>query len=230
MLKKLLFIILFTAYSIFNLLSCNSNPISPEYNDDGSFYYYQNGKIKLYTSNSIMLLKFKDNVSLTRAKNLLKKYHLEFYSELYSSQTIIDSLINRHEIIVIKIPSIRNSINNYKTIYPKINHSSTHFGNLLEVEYFLPSYTTDGSQNNSVRVFITEDILFKVTTDNISIENILHKYKLKFIPKEYLGENVYFCQLTKNSTKDPLSIANEIHEESNIEWSSPDFIFFWGQE
>ncbi|MFZ1291443.1 MAG: hypothetical protein WAR79_15215 [Melioribacteraceae bacterium] len=230
MLKKLFFIILFTTYSVLDFLSCNSNPLSPEYYDGGSFYYYQNGKIKLYTSNSIMLLKFEDNVSLNVAKNLLKKYHLEFYSEIYSSGTNIDTLINRHDIIVIKIQSVRNSINNYKTMYPKVNHSSTNFGNLKEVEYFLPSYTTDGSQNNNDRVFITEDILFKVNSDNISIENILQKYKLKLIPKEYLGENVYFCELTENSPKDPLSIANEIHEESNIEWSSPDFIFFGWQE
>ena len=229
MLKKIFYFSFFTISIVFNYLSCNSNPLSPEYYDDGSYYYYQNSKIKLYTSNSIMLLKFKDNITSTKAKDLLNDYHLKFYSEIYSNGVSIDTIINNNEIIVIKIPAVRNSINNYKTIYPKINYSLSHFGNLPEVEYCLPTYSTDGSQKNNKRVFLTEDILFK-TRDNISIDNILQKYKLKLIPKEYLGEKVYFCELTENSPKGPLRTANEIQEESNIEWSTPDFIVFGWQE
>jgi hypothetical protein len=227
MFKSILYITLIITSSIINYLSCDSNPLAPEYYDDGSFYYYFDEKIKIYPSNSVMSLKFKDNISPAAAKKILKDYDLEFYSKLYPDDINIDTLININERIVIKLNSGRNSANNIITRYPKVNYSGTHFGNLPEIEHCLKSYSTDGSDKDSKRIFITGEIVFEVISDTLSVDSILKKYSLKLSPIEHLGENTYSCDLTDFSSKDPLKLANELHIDPKVLWASPNFFFFF---
>ena len=214
---------------VINYLSCNSNPVDPEYYNDGSYYYYENGKITLYPSNSLILLKFKDNTSLTVAKEIIAKYHLGLPS-IYPGGINYESLINDNQPIVVKIPKGKNPVNNYITRYPKINYSSPRLGNLAEVEYCLQTYSIDGSKYDYRRVFITEQIIFKVVNSTVSVDNLLNEYSLRLIPREYLGDDVYSCELSDYSPEDPLNIANELHEDPNVLWSSPDFIVFMWQD
>jgi len=225
--KKFLYINIIIASSFINYLSCNSNPLAPEFYDDGSFYYYFDEKIKIYPSNSVMSVKFKDDLSPIEVNKILKDYHLEFYSELYSKEMNINSLINNNENIVVKLNDRRNTANNFITRYPKVNFSASRFGNIPEVKYCLPSYSTDGSDKDSKRIFITDDLRFKFLADSNHVEDILQRYNLNLIPREYLGENVYLCEVTEYSPKDPLNTANELQEESNILWATPDFYFFF---
>ena len=225
-LKSFLFIYLITVLSI-NFSSCNSNLVDPEYYDDASYYYYENGKITLYPSNSLLLLKFKDSTTLDIAKEIIRKYHLELPS-LYPGGINYESLLNANQPIVIKIPKGRNPFNNFITKYPKINYSSPRLGNLPEVEYCLQTYSTDGSKYVSRRVFFTNRISFKVADSSVSIDDLLNRYGLRLIPTEYMGQDVYLCELTDYSPKDPLRTANELHENPNVIWSEPDFIgFYW---
>jgi hypothetical protein len=226
MFKKFLYIT-FIITSIINYLSCDSNPLAPEYYDDGSFYYYFDEKIKIYPSNSVMLLKFKDNISPVVAKKILNDYDLVFYSKLYSDDVNIDTLINNNERIVIRLNNGRNTIDNIITRYPKVNYSAPRFGNLPEVELCLKSYSTDGSDKDSKRIFINGEIVFKVINDTISVDSLLKRYSLRLSPIEHLGENVYSCDLTEYSPKDPLKIANELHVDSNVLWATPNFSFFF---
>lgn len=210
---------------IISYLSCTANPLGPEYYNDGSFYYSSNRKINIYPSKSVMVLKFKENVSRNEAEEIIKNYHVRIYSELFSNDVDIETLINDNQTIIIKIIRNKSSATNYITKYPRTNNL-TRLGNHPEVQYCLQSYSVDGSQDKCSRIFLTDRIVFKVATDSASISSLIEKYSLKHIPKKYLGQNVFLYELTASSPKGPLEIANELYEEQNILWAHPDFLSY----
>ena len=174
-----------------------------------------------------MMIKFKSNIKAFNAKKKLETYHLELYSKINTDKDF-ETLINHNEIIVVKLQKSKTPINNYVTKYPKVYYSGPRFGNLPEVEYCRRTYSIDGSQYDYQRIYLLNDIAFKTKNDSISIDYLLRKYQLKDITTEYTGVNVYRCEITDYSPKDPLTTANELQEDPNILWASPNFaVFQW---
>lgn len=201
-------------------LTCSSVPLDPGYYDDGSFYYVSDRKIEIYPSRSILGLKFRENVSLNQALEIIKTYPVRLCSEFYLDNLQLDNLFSDYGVIFIKTAG-RGSVTGLITQYPKDNNSYR-LGNHQDVQYCLRNYSFGNESCSSG--FLSDKVVLKASSDSLSIVPLIRKYKLKHVPRKYLGRNVFMYELTESSPKGPLEIANILNLEDAIEWANPNFL------
>ena len=204
--------------------TCTKNLSNPEFEDDGSFYYYSNSKIYLEKSLSKFIIEFEETITPENAAQVLKNYSVRIDYSLYSKGQDISSFI-KHKIPIILTAEQRTEAADYITNYPH-NNSSTILGDRPEVKYCLPCYREKENGGCGDLIFLTDRIILRSENDSTTLFVLLEKFKLEYIPKKYLGPNVYVFDLTDDSPVDPLSMANEIYMNEQISCAEPNWICY----
>jgi len=216
---------LFYGLSVFLLFTtCSKNLSNPEFEDDGSFYYFSDSKIYLEKSLSKFTIEFEETITPDNATQVLKNYSVRIDYSLYSKGQDI-SLLIKHRIPIILTAERGTEAAAYITNYPR-NNSSTILGDRPEVKYCLPCYREKEAGGCGDLIFLTDRIVLCSDSDSTTLFSYLEKFKLEYIPEKYLGPNVYVFDLTDDSPTDPLSMANEINMNEQIIWAEPNWICY----
>lgn len=94
-----------------------------------------------------------------------------------------------------------------------------------EVKIITNLYTAVNT--NSEFTFATRFIVkFKKDISDAQIKELIKKYNLKEVKKDWLGERTYLFEVNTTDETNTLTTANQIYEDESVKFSHPDFICF----
>ncbi len=191
-----------------------------EYFESGYYLKTTMGDFRIYRSSRYVGVRFVEDTPPKIAEELTDEYYLtpvtmmEHRPDPRSWDAILDETI-----IIMKLPKGAR-LNNYLSNYPRTKAHS--FGDLPEVQFCLPTYSSHKKGGPESRIYINDEIIARSPHPIDSLKRIVDEYGLELLQETDWGNYYnYKFRIGHNSPMNTLDLANDLFDMNLFDWATP---------
>lgn len=191
-----------------------------EYFEGGYFFKTTMGDYEIYRSSRYVAVKFIEGITPEKAEQLSKGHNLTPVTMMHheSEPRKWDELLEVR-IIIMKIPGGRR-LEDYLSNYPRTKAHS--FGDLPEVQFCLPTYSSHKEGGTESRIYINDEIIASSPHPTDSLNHIVDEYGLELLQETDWGNYYNFkFRIGHSSPMNTLDLANELFDMNLFDWATP---------